>query len=70
MKDTGIDRCVMLCIDRCVMLYSPKSSLVLFKDTLSGPRQFLVTGSPLKMKNAFYFTLKASLVFKISKFFS
>ena len=51
-------------------LSSPKSSLVLFKDTLSGLRQFLVTGSPLKMKNVFYFTLKASFVFKISKFFS
>ena len=55
----------------CDALYlsSPKSSLVLFEETLSGLRQFLVTGSPLKMKNAFYFTFKSSFVFKISKFF-
>ena len=41
------------------------------KDTLSGPRQFLATGSPLKMmKNAFYFTLKALFILKIFKFLS
>ena len=42
-----------------------------FKDKLSGLRQFLATGSPLKkMKNAFYFTLKALFVLKIFKFLS
>ena len=34
-----------------------------FKGTLQGMRQFLITESPLKMmKNAFYFTLKALCV--------
>ena len=43
----------------------------MFKDTLSGPRQFLATESSLKMmKNAFYFTLKALFVLKIIKFLS
>ena len=38
------------------------------KGALSSLRQFLVTESPLKMKNAFYFTLKALFVPKIFKF--
>ena len=39
------------------------------KDALSGLIQFLATESPLKlMKNAFYFTLEALFVLKISKF--
>ena len=43
----------------------------MFKDALSGLRQFLATESPLKlMKNAFYFTLKALFVLKIVKFLS
>ena len=43
----------------------------MFKDALSGLRQFLATESPLKvMKNAFYFTLKALFVLKIIKFLS
>ena len=38
---------------------------------LSGLRQFLATGRPLKMmKNAFYFILKALSVLKIFKFLS
>ena len=42
-----------------------------FKGALSGLRQFLATGSRLKvMKNAFYFTLKALFVLKIFKFLS
>ena len=42
-----------------------------FKDAHSGLRQFLATGSPLKMmKNAFYFTWKVLFVLKISKFLS
>ena len=41
------------------------------KDVLSGLRQFLAFESPLKrMKNAFYFTLKAPFVLKIFKFLS
>ena len=41
------------------------------KFTISGLRQFLAAGSPLKiMKNAFYFTLKTSLVLKIFEFLS
>ena len=41
------------------------------KGELSGLRQFLATGSPLKMmKNAFYFTSKAPFVLKIFKFLS
>ena len=41
------------------------------KGAVSGLRQFLATGSPLKkMKNAFYFTSKAPFVLKICKFFS
>ena len=41
------------------------------KGALSGLRQFLATGSPLKMmKNAFYFTRKALFVLKICKFLS
>ena len=41
------------------------------KGTLSGLRQFLRNGSPLKMmKNAFYFTLKALFVLKIFTFLS
>ena len=45
--------------------------LVLFKDTLSGPRQFLATGSPLRvMKNVFYFTSESLFVLKIFKFLS
>ena len=39
--------------------------------TLSGLRQILATGSPLKnMKNSFYFILKALFVLKIIKFLS
>ena len=41
------------------------------KGALSGLRQLLATGSPLKMmKNAFYFTSKALFVLKIFKFLS
>ena len=40
-----------------------------FQGVLSGLRQFLASGSPLKMmKNAFYFTLKALFLHKIFKF--
>ena len=43
----------------------------LFKDTLSGQRQVLVTETPFKlMKYAFYFTSKALLVLKIFKLLS
>ena len=43
--------------------------ITIFTSALSGLRQFLATGSPLKMmKNAFYFTLKALFVLKIIKF--
>ena len=43
----------------------------LFNGALSGMRQFLTTGSPLKMmKNAFCFTLKALFVLQIFKFLS
>ena len=43
----------------------------LFNRALSGMRQFLATGSPLKMmKNAFCLTLKALFVLKIFKFLS
>ena len=43
----------------------------LFKDTLSGLRQFLATENPSTvMKNAFHFTLKALFVLKIFKFLS
>ena len=39
-----------------------------FKGALSGLRQFLATESPLKkMKNGFYFTLKALFILKIFK---
>ena len=41
------------------------------KGALSGLRQFLNNESPLKkMKNTFYFTLKALFVLKIFKFLS
>ena len=41
------------------------------KGAISGLRQFLATGRPLKMmKNAFYFTLKVLFVLKIFKFLS
>ena len=41
----------------------------LIKGALKGLRQFLSTGSPLKiMKNAIYFTIKALFVFKIFEF--
>ena len=41
------------------------------KRELSSLRQFLATGSPLKMmKNAFYFISKAVFVLKIFKFLS
>ena len=41
------------------------------KGALQDLRQFLASGSPLeKMKNAFYFTLKALFVLKIFKFLS
>ena len=40
-----------------------------FKDSLSGLRQVLTTESSVKkIKNAFYFTLKALFVLKIFKF--
>ena len=43
----------------------------LFKGALLGLRQYLATGSPLKMmKNAFYFILKGLFVLKIFKFLS
>ena len=43
----------------------------LIEGALSSLTQFLATESPLKMmKNAFYFTLKPLLVFKIFKFLS
>ena len=59
----------------CILMFQkvalPKFREVLFKGTLSGLRQLVTTESPLKMmKNAFYFTLKALLVFKIFKFLS
>ena len=42
-----------------------------FKGALSGPTQFLITGSPLKiMKNAFYFTINALFLLKILTFLS
>ena len=41
------------------------------KSELSGLKQFSATESPLTiMKNAYYFTLKALFVLKISKFMS
>ena len=40
------------------------------KGALSGLRQFLAPESPLKMKNAFYFTLKTLFLLKIFKFLS
>ena len=41
----------------------------LVKGTLLGLRQFLATGTPLKvMRNVFYFTLKALYVLKIFQF--
>ena len=44
---------------------------LVFEGALSGLRQFLATGRPLKlMKNAFYFTLKAIFILKIFKFLS
>ena len=43
----------------------------MFKDTLSGLRQFLAAKIPLKMiKNAFYFTSKAIFVLNIFTFLS
>ena len=51
-----------------LMLQSSKL-LGTIKGALSGLRQFLATEKPLKMmKNAFYFTLKALFVLKISRF--
>ena len=44
-------------------------NVTIFKDALSGLRQFLATKSYLKMmKNAFYFTSKPLFVLKIFKF--
>ena len=44
---------------------------IIFEGALSNLRQFLATKSLLKtMKNAFYFTLTALLVFRIFKFLS
>ena len=44
---------------------------ILIKGALSVMRQFLATGTPLKMvQNTFYFTTKALFVLKIFKFFS
>ena len=41
------------------------------KDAVEGLRQFLESESPLKkLKNAFYFTLKALFILKIFKFLS
>ena len=46
-------------------------STFIFKDALSGLRQFFGPESPLKMmKNAFYFTAKTFVVLNIFKFFS
>ena len=46
-------------------------SFIMLKGALSGLRQFLAIERPLKMmKNAFYFTSKAILVFKIFEFLS
>ena len=43
----------------------------MFQGAISGPIQFLATGSSLKiMKNAFYFTIKSLFVLKIFKFLS
>ena len=43
----------------------------IFKHALSGLRQILATENPLKMKKkAFYFTLKALFILKISRFLS
>ena len=43
----------------------------IIKDSLTCLKQFLATGSSLKiMKNAFYYTLKALFVLKIFKFLS
>ena len=43
----------------------------IFKEALSGPRQFLASENPLKMiKNAFYYTLEALFVLKIFQFLS
>ena len=45
--------------------------VAIVKGALSGLRQFLAAGSPLKMmKNAFYFTSKAPFVLKIFKVLS
>ena len=53
---------------RIVFLGFVYNYLAFFKDTLSGPREFLAT---LKMmKNVFYFTLKALFVLKVFKFLS
>ena len=43
---------------------------VLFKSPFLGLRQFLAAESPLKMKNALYFMLKAVFVCKIFSFLS
>ena len=43
----------------------------IIKDSLTCWKQFLATGSSLKiMKNAFYYTLKALFVLKIFRFLS
>ena len=46
-------------------------SSVLFKDALSGLRQFLPTERPLKMmKNVFYFAVKTLFILEILQFYS
>ena len=48
-----------------------RTTVKLFKGTLSGLRQFMAIESPLKMmKNAFYFTSKSPFVLKIFTFSS
>ena len=59
------------CITSMHLGFQERKQVVVFiKGALSDLRQFLATESPLKrMKNAFYFTLKALLALKIFKFF-
>ena len=48
-----------------------RTTVKLFKGTLSGLRQFMAIESPLKMmKNAFYFTSKSLFVLRIFTFSS
>ena len=55
----------------CNCFCAIQSGKYLFKGALSGLRQFLATGHPLKiMKIVFYFTSKALFVLKIFRFLS